>query len=91
MSAAFAGAVTPSQSINRNLDAGRCLYGRHHVLFVWSSCGTDRTKPSEAQRRTRRPKTPELSPKRLRWDGKEGVNGSSPLEGFANSLVINSF
>src|SRR5712692_9037545 len=25
------------------------------------------------------------------WDGKEGVNGSSPLEGFTKSLQISSF
>jgi hypothetical protein len=57
-----------------SMAASKVVEGTRHSR-VWSVCGAERTQPTATRGKPSHP------------DGKEGVDGSSPSEGFTNPLL----
>jgi hypothetical protein len=56
---------------------------RRSTAKGWSIYGAQRAQPVATGRKCEGPENRSNKPIRNGWHGKEGVNGSSPLEGFA--------
>jgi hypothetical protein len=91
--------MSPSTEKGSTLDAH--MAGRPnpfgHRRFTakgWSIYGAQRAQPVATGRKCNSRENGANRPIRNRWqptDGKEGVNGSSPLEGFRKFLLSRSF